>query len=288
MFYRDFTEEQMSKIISLIIGGEKFRAISEYRNLDKDSSSENVIARVIEVAGKISEWIKNPEFALKHKPSVCCINCVGMCGRWKLKMANGGFDSSSCKFDGVGCPHFVGAEDFKKEKNDYQFTFYKKNAGENVQELVKIKVEDKISSITHELYNTRQRKILKSKKRIMIVDNQEMLGHVIKLIRKGFAIQESMPVPLTMTIGNKAPKENEKSYREYFSRCQAEIREENKKIENKVYKMSYEEACAEFLKMASASEKSIISSLGGDVRAYLRDFYNGQSVWQILEQLKKA
>ena len=203
-------------------------------------------------------------------------------------MSNGGFDKHSCKFEGAGCYDFVSVMDFIKEKNDYQFTFMKRDNGDNTQEIVKIKIEDKISSISHERYNRRQQRIIKAKKRIMLVENDKVLNHVIKLIRNGYRLQNSESVPATMTIANKAPKETDKSYREYFNRCQEEIRKENKKIEDKIYKMSYEEACTEFLNSASPSEKSIIASLGGDVRAYLRDFYSGQSVWQILEQLKKA
>lgn len=288
MFYRDFTEEQMSTIISCIIGGEKFRAISAYRDLDKESSSEEVIMRVIEVANKISEWLKNPDFALRHIPSVCCLNCTGNCMRWKLKTKNGGFNKETCKFEGVGCSQFVSVDDFIKNHKDYQISFVKRDNGDNTQDIVKIKIEKEIASIAHEVYNIRQRRLVKSKKRILLVNDENVLKHIVGMVRKGYMIQTAENVPDTLTINGKSLEKTDKNYKDYFDRCQKEIRENNKKIEKQVYKMSYEEACTEFLKAASPSELSIISSLGGDVRRYLRDFYNGQSVWQVLEQLKKA
>lgn len=288
MFYRDFTEEQMSPIISCIIGGEKFRAISAYRDLDKSSSSEEVIMRVIEVANKISEWLKDSDFAHRHIPSVCCINCTGACGRWKTRMANGGFNNEQGKFEGTGCQQFISTNDFIKDHKDYQISFIKANHSDNTQDVVKIKIEKNISSISHEVFNTRQKRLVKVKKRILLVNEDNVLRHVVAMIRKGYQISSAENTPNTLTINGKEPNENDKNYREYFNRCQDEIRKNNKKVERQVYKMSYEDACSEFLKLASPSENSIIASLGGDVRSYLRDFYNGQSVWQVLEQLKKA
>lgn len=288
MFYRDFTEEQMSPIISCIIGGEKFRAISAYRDLDKSSSSEEVIMRVIEVANKISEWLKDKDFALRHIPSVCCINCTGICMRWKARMINGGFNSEQGRFEGTGCSQFNSVDDFVKNHANYQISFVKRDNGDNTQDIAKIKIEKNIASISHEVYNTRQRRLVKSKKRILLVNEDNVLKHVVEMIRRGYHMFSAESVPDTLTINGKEPSNEDKNYREYFNRCQKEIRENNKKVEKQVYKMSYEDACTEFLKNASPSEKSIIASLGGDVRSYLRDFYNGQSVWQVLEQLKKA
>ena len=288
MFYRDFTEEQMSPIISCIIGGEKFRAISAYRDLDKSSSSEEVIMRVIEVANKISEWLKDSDFAHRHIPSVCCINCTGACGRWKTRMRNGGFNNEQGKFEGTGCQQFISTNDFIKDHKDYQISFIKANHSDNTQDVVRIKIEKNISSIAHEVFNTRQKRLVKVKKRILLVNEDNVLKHVVAMIRKGYQISSAENAPDTLTINGKEPNKDDKSYREYFNRCQEEIRENNKKVEKQVYKMSYEDACSEFLKLTSPSEKSIIASLGGDIRGYLRDFYNGQSVWQVLEQLKKA
>lgn len=288
MFYRDFTEEQMSPIISCIIGGEKFRAISAYRDLDKESSSEEVIMRVIEVANKISEWLKNKDFALRHVPSVCCINCTGTCMKWKAKMVNGGFNSEQGRFEGVGCSQFNSVDDFVKNHANYQISFVKRNNGDNTQDIAKIKIEKNIASISHEVYNTRQKRLVKSKKKILLVNEDNVLKHVVEMIRRGYHMVSAESVPDTLTINGKNPSKEDKNYREYFNRCQKEIRENNKKVEKQVYKMSYEDACTEFLKIASPSERSIIASLGGDIRSYLRDFYNGQSVWQVLEQLKKA
>lgn len=288
MFYRDFTEEQMSPIISCIIGGEKFKAISAYRDLDKESSSEEVIMRVIEVANKISEWLKDSDFAHRHIPSVCCINCTGTCGRWKTRMRNGGFNTEQGRFEGIGCSQFDSVDDFVKNHTNYQISFVKRNNGDNTQDIAKIKIEKNIASISHEVYNTRQRRLVKSKKKVLLVNEDNVLKHVVEMIRRGYQMLSAESVPDTLTIGGKDPLKEDKNYREYFNRCQKEIRENNKKIEKKVYKMSYEDACTEFLEITSPSEKSIIASLGGDVRAYLRDFYNGQSVWQVLEQLKKA
>lgn len=288
MFYRDFTEEQMSPIISCIIGGEKFRAISAYRDLDKESSSEEVIMRVIEVANKISEWLKDSDFAHRHIPSVCCINCTGACGRWKTRMRNGGFSSEQGRFEGTGCSQFISTNDFIKDHKDYQISFIKANHSDNTQEVVRVKIEKNISSIAHEIFNTRQKRTVKVKKKILLVNEDNVLKHVVSMIRKEYQISSAENTPNTLTINGKEPNKNDKNYREYFNRCQGEIRENNKKVEKQVYKMSYEDACSEFLKLTSPSEKSIIASLGGDIRSYLRDFYNGQSVWQVLEQLKKA
>jgi hypothetical protein len=288
MFYRNFTEEQMSSIISYIIGGEKFRAISAYRDLDKEASSEDVILRVIEVASKVSEWLNNPEFALKHIPSVCCLNCTGICGRWKEKTKNGGFNKSSCKFEGAECCEFNPVEDFIKNNKDSQISLIKnKNESKCEYDMVKIKVENKICSISHEVFNYRQKRLIKTKKRILLVDSEDMLKHVVSLIRKGYQIYCNEAVPVTLTIAGKNPLKKDKDYKSYFHRCQEEIRENNKKVEKQVYGMSYEDACTEFLKTATASEKSIIASLGGNVKNYISMFYPGQSVWQVVEQLKK-
>lgn len=288
MFYRDFTEEQMSPVISCIIGGEKFRAISAYRDLDKEASSEDVILRVIEVASKVSEWLQNPEFALKHIPSVCCLNCTGICGRWKEKTKDGGFNRSSCKFEGVGCYDFNNVDDFVKNNKENQISFIKsKDESKYEYDMVKIKVENKICSISHEVYNYRQKRLVKSKKRILLVNDEDMLKHAISLIRKGYQIYSNEVVPVTLTIAGKNPLKKDKDYKDYFQRCQKEIRDNNKKIEKQVYEMSYEDACTEFLKLATPSEKSIVASLGGNVKMYISMFYPGQSIWQVLEQLKK-
>jgi hypothetical protein len=288
MFYRNFTEEQMSAVISSLIGGEKFRAISAYRDLDKESSSEDVIMRVIEVASKVSEWLQNPEFALKHIPSACCLNCTGLCGRWKEKTKNGGFNKESCKFEGVGCYDFSSVEDFLKNNKENQIAFIKhKDESKYEYEMVKIKVEEKISSISHEVFNYRQKRLVKSKKKILLVDNENILNHAISLIRKGYQIYSNETVPVTLTIAGKSPTKKDKNYREYFQRCQKEIRDNNKKIEKQVYELSYEDACTEFLNLATPSEKSIVASLGGNVKNYITMFYPGQSVWQVVEQLKK-
>lgn len=288
MFYRDFTEEQMSPIISYIIGGEKFRAISAYRDLDRKSSSEEVIMRVIEVANKISEWLKNKDFALKHVPSVCCVNCIGICSEWKAKMKDGGFNTKQGKFEGSGCQRFVSVNDFIKDHKDCQISFIKADRPDDTRDVVKIKVEKNISSIAHEVFNRRQKRVVKVKKRILLVNEDNVLKHVVTMTRRGYRINSTENVPNTLTVNGKKPLKGDKNYREYFNRCQKEIRENNKKVEEQVYKMSYEDACSEFLKTTSPSEKSIIASLGGDVKSYLRDFYNGQSVWQVLEQLKKS
>lgn len=289
-FFRNFTEEQISSVISYLIGGEKFAAISAYREIDNEASSEEVIMRVIEISSKIREWLTDKDFAMRHVPSICCINCMGRCGEWRSRMLDGGFNKSSCMFEGTGCSSFVSAKDFIKEGSGKQVRMIvKDDVSKNLRYLVCIKVENKICSVSYEVFNTRQRMIVKSKKRIFIVDSENVLKHIVKKTRNSSRGLPSMDdTQDTLTVHGKDPKKTEKTYLEYFNRCQKEIREENQKKEKEIYSLSYEDACTEFMKLCSPSEKSIIASMGGNIKEYLRNFYNGMSVWQVLESIKIA
>ena len=288
MFFRDFTEEQLSDVISCIIGGEKFKAVSLYRQLDKDSSSEDVISRVIEVAGKIPEWCKDKDFAMRHIPSICCLKCTGRnCGRWKEKTKDGGFDTSRCCFAGLGFRDFESVDDFVKKNTGNQITIVvSRDESKNLRHEIQFKVEKKIFSVSSNIYNYRQKRLVKTKKRVFIGLNNIPLEHVVGKMRHGFQILSNIEVPDTLTINGRDPKKSEKTYRDYFNNCQEEIRKKNAKVQKEVYKMSFEDACSEFIKVCTPSERSIISSIGGDVKSYLRQFYNGMSVWQVLEQIK--
>lgn len=288
MFFDKFTEEQLSDVISCIVGGEKFKAVSLYRGLDKDSSSEHVISKVIEISGLINEWLKDKDFAMRHIPSICCLNCTGRhCGRWKEYTKGGGFNSKCGKFFGSSCSEFESYKDFVKENGNSQITIkIKQDEVAKLLYQIRVKIEKKIFSVAYEVYNYRQKRLIKSKKRIFIADRNNPLSHIIKKMRNGFNISDISEMLDTLTVKGKEPKKNEKTYMDYFNRCQDEIRKERTKIQKETYKLSFEDACTEFMKNCTQSEKSIIASMGGNVREYLRLFYNGMSVWQVLEQMK--
>lgn len=282
--YKGFSEEQLSEVISCIIGGEKFRAISLYRELDKESTSETIISDIIAIAAKISEWVKEKDFLMKHIPSVCCINCIGKCGRWKEMMKSGGYDESKALFCGSGCKMFKSANEFLKEQIGRCVSIVvKNNELERTQNIVKIKVEKKISSLSHEVYNVRQNRTLSCKKRIFLIDGEKMAKHILKIVRMNHIIGDNQKCDDSLTIKGIMPIEGDKNYSQYFTRCQKEIREKNIANQNRIYSLDYESACKEFLSTCSPTEKSIIESMGGNIKKYINDFYNGQSIWEVLE-----
>ena len=284
---KKLTEEQLSQVISYLIGGEKFKAIAAYRELDKESTSEELLMKVIDVGKLIASKMNDKDFMMKHLPSICCLNCTGHCGKWKQNTKNGGYNSSSCCFEGADCQSFVSAVDFAKDKKCRDIILTKGQSSANsTRNDIKIHIEDKICSITFAVVNTRNGSV-KKRKRVLFCGRENALMHAIKNVRSGFGIKQNTESEKILTIKGKQPNAKDKSYSDYFNRCQSEIREANKKVENTVYAMDYETACREFVNICSETEKSIIASMGGNVKRYLNDFYPGQSVWQVVENIKK-
>lgn len=285
--FNGLTEEQISPVISSVLGADMFSAISAYRKLTKKNGEETMLD-MISLCDSISTWISEDEdFATRNMPRKCCANCVGRCGQYCAKMENGAWDRSENVFVGNDCISFEHVDDFLVDggyvtlrhgvlgENDTMF---------NIE--VTFQLEDGIFSILREKKNARNKSVKYSSKKAFIAPMSLGKNKLIKHIRRGlFTVYRRGKVNKTLFVFGQEPIEGE-TYSQYFSRAQAEYRRLYREATEQSLSMSYDEACR-FIRENMVGTEADMWDYATSPEQFLCDFYGGISVWERAEEIKR-
>ena len=179
MNYEEYKNKYYDTILPMFIRGKRLNAFCFLREEFPQESTLDILDFLKRLFVEMTEYVKrNDTLVRKYLPKQCCVNCIGMCGKWK-DFTKTLFDKDG-NIQGSCCCQFKGVEELLKE--DFTILRREKACG-NYGIMPIYQVENGIVFVERRRRNLKNGTKLKTKEKLYFVNKERFVQKFVEIVR---------------------------------------------------------------------------------------------------------